>query len=58
MTATDKPIGVLGGGAFGTTLAHLTGSNDQQALLWMRDEERAAHLDPKQRGQAEAGRVR
>lgn len=44
MTATDKPIGVLGGGAFGTTLAHLVGSNDNDALLWMRDADRAATL--------------
>lgn len=44
MTATDQPIGVLGGGAFGTTLAHLVGSNDNQALLWMRNADRAAAL--------------
>ncbi len=44
MTPTDKPIGVLGGGAFGTTLAHLAGDNGHQALLWMRNEERAAAL--------------
>ncbi len=44
MTATDQPIGVLGGGAFGTTLAHLAGSNGHQALLWMRNAERAAAI--------------
>jgi len=44
MTATDKPIGVLGGGAFGTTLAHLAGSNGHETLLWMRNEERAAAI--------------
>jgi len=44
VTTAVKPIGVLGGGAFGTTLAHLTGSNNQQALLWMRNADRAAAI--------------
>jgi glycerol-3-phosphate dehydrogenase (NAD(P)+) len=44
MTATDKPIGVLGGGAFGTTLAHLAGDNGQDALLWMRNGQQAADI--------------
>jgi glycerol-3-phosphate dehydrogenase (NAD(P)+) len=44
MTSPDKPIGVLGGGAFGTTLAHLTGENGHEALLWMRNADRAAAL--------------
>jgi len=44
MTHADEPIGVLGGGAFGTTLAHLAGSNGHDALLWMRNADRAAAL--------------
>lgn len=30
-------VGVLGGGSWGTTLAHLLGENGHKALLWLRD---------------------
>ncbi|MFH2009802.1 MAG: NAD(P)H-dependent glycerol-3-phosphate dehydrogenase [bacterium] len=41
MSDSAQPIGVLGGGAFGTTLAHLVGCSDHDALLWMRNGDRA-----------------
>ena len=43
MSATT--IGVLGGGAFGTTLAHLVGSGGNDPLLWMRDADRARAIE-------------
>lgn len=30
-------VGVMGGGSWGTTLAHLLGQNGHQVLLWLRD---------------------
>jgi glycerol-3-phosphate dehydrogenase (NAD(P)+) len=33
-----RPVGVLGGGAWGTTIAHLCASNGRKTLLWLRDE--------------------
>lgn len=41
---TSRPIAVLGGGSFGTALANLLAANKQQVLLWMRDEQQAAHI--------------
>ena len=40
--ASEKPvIAVLGGGSFGTALAHTIASNGTYVYLWMRDEDRA-----------------
>jgi glycerol-3-phosphate dehydrogenase (NAD(P)+) len=38
-------VAVLGGGSWGTVLAHLAGLNDCETLLWMRSEERAAEIN-------------
>lgn len=32
-------VAVVGGGSWGTTLAHLVGENDHQVIHWLRDEE-------------------
>lgn len=37
MKALDKPVGVLGGGAFGTTLAQLAARAGHRSMLWLRD---------------------
>ncbi len=39
-------VGVVGGGSWGTTLAHLLGKNGNKALLWLRDKE--SYLDIKE----------
>lgn len=44
MKALARPVGVLGGGAFGTTLAQLAARAGHRALLWMRDEAAAAAI--------------
>jgi glycerol-3-phosphate dehydrogenase (NAD(P)+) len=38
------PVGVLGGGAWGTTIAHLVASAGRRARIWMRDEAVRAEL--------------
>ncbi|RMG17187.1 MAG: NAD(P)-dependent glycerol-3-phosphate dehydrogenase [Planctomycetota bacterium] len=38
-------VAVLGGGSFGTVLAHLAGRNEHPTRLWMRSAERAAELN-------------
>lgn len=38
-------VAVLGGGSWGTTLAHLAGVTGNETLLWMRDVERAKELN-------------
>ncbi len=38
-------VGVLGGGSWGTTLAHLLGLNGQNVLLWLRDEKSCQELN-------------
>ena len=38
MTGRPPPVGVLGGGSFGTTLAHHVAANGHPTLLWLRDE--------------------
>ncbi len=48
---TAIPVGVVGGGAFGTTLAHLVGKNGHTALLWMRDRERAEAISRDRRNE-------
>lgn len=44
MTALARPVGVIGGGAFGTTLAQLAARAGHGSLLWLRDAEAAAHM--------------
>jgi glycerol-3-phosphate dehydrogenase (NAD(P)+) len=44
ITRLDRAVGVLGGGAFGTTLAQLAGRAGHTALLWLRDEELAGRI--------------
>lgn len=39
-------IGIVGGGSWGTTLAHLLGKNGHRSLLWMRDQN--AYMDIKE----------
>lgn len=39
--SNTHPIGILGGGAFGTTLAHLVARSGHTPLLWLRDTELA-----------------
>jgi glycerol-3-phosphate dehydrogenase (NAD(P)+) len=43
--AAAAPVGVLGGGAWGTTIAHLLGMRGTQALLWMRDAATCAEVN-------------
>ncbi len=38
MSGARAPVGVLGGGAWGSTIAHLLGENGRRTLLWLRDE--------------------
>jgi len=38
MSVSLQKVGVLGGGSWGTTLAHLLGANGNKTLLWLRDE--------------------
>jgi glycerol-3-phosphate dehydrogenase (NAD(P)+) len=45
MTTVTRPVGVVGGGTFGTTLAHLAGQQGHEALLWMRDTAQARALN-------------
>jgi glycerol-3-phosphate dehydrogenase (NAD(P)+) len=40
-------IGVLGGGSWGTTIAHLVRGNGHPTLLWMRDKKVAADISKK-----------
>ena len=40
-TLKDHKIAVIGGGSFGTALAHVVASNHFETYLWMRDERRA-----------------
>lgn len=37
----DHKVAVIGGGSFGTALAHVVASNHFETRLWMRDEQRA-----------------
>ena len=37
----DHKVAVIGGGSFGTALAHVVATNDSETRLWMRDELRA-----------------
>ena len=40
-----KTISVLGGGSWGTVLAHLASLNGNKVTLWMRDEETAKEIN-------------
>ena len=40
-----KSISVLGGGSWGTVLAHLASLNGNKVTLWMRDEETAKEIN-------------
>jgi len=40
----SAPVGILGGGAWGTTVAHLVASAGKRALLWTRDEATNAEM--------------
>lgn len=42
-------VGVIGGGSWGTTLAHLSGINNNKTLLWMRDEKGIEEVNSKHR---------
>ncbi|MGE0712432.1 MAG: NAD(P)H-dependent glycerol-3-phosphate dehydrogenase [Planctomycetota bacterium] len=44
MSETLGRVGVLGGGSWGTVLAHLAGLAGAESVLWMRDAERAREL--------------
>ncbi|MBI2567487.1 MAG: NAD(P)-dependent glycerol-3-phosphate dehydrogenase [Candidatus Schekmanbacteria bacterium] len=47
-SAADRPvIGVLGGGSWGTGIAHLLAANGNEVLLWMRDGDVAASINEK-----------
>ncbi len=37
MRKTDKPVGILGAGSFGWTLAHILCRNGKEVLIWSRD---------------------
>lgn len=43
----DKNVAVIGGGSWGTTLAHLMGLNGYKVYLWLRSEERAEEINTK-----------
>ncbi|MCA9772036.1 MAG: NAD(P)-dependent glycerol-3-phosphate dehydrogenase [Myxococcales bacterium] len=38
MNPRARNVGVLGGGSWGTSIAHMLGSNGHRVLLWLRDE--------------------
>lgn len=42
-------VGVLGGGSWGTTLAHLLGINNKKALLWLRSPDAITEINTKHR---------
>ena len=42
---TGKPIGIIGGGAWGTALANAVASSGKAVALWMRDPEAAADAE-------------
>lgn len=44
MKALAKPVGILGGGAFGTTLAQLAARAGHRALLWLRNPEALSRM--------------
>jgi glycerol-3-phosphate dehydrogenase (NAD(P)+) len=50
-------VGVLGGGAWGTTIAHLLGGNGHDVLLWMRDGARAAEVNERRTNEKFTGRL-
>lgn len=42
---TKKTVTVLGGGSFGTVIANLAADNGHDAILWLRNEERAEEIN-------------
>lgn len=40
-----EPIGIVGGGSWGTALAHLIGGNGRDVLMWMRDAQAVESLN-------------
>ncbi|MNR86841.1 Glycerol-3-phosphate dehydrogenase [NAD(P)+] [compost metagenome] len=50
LEATGRPrVGVVGGGSWGTVLAHLAASNDRPVTLWVRDPEAAEAINATRR---------
>ncbi len=45
-TLKNYKIAVIGGGSFGTALAHVVASNHFETHLWMRDQQRACEAQP------------
>jgi len=45
MTSKTRRAAVIGGGSWGTALAHLMASSGAEVLLWMRNEERVAEIN-------------
>lgn len=50
-------VGVLGGGAWGTTIAQMLASNGHDVLLWLRDEERCAEINGKRTNEKFTGKI-
>lgn len=46
---TRTHVGILGGGSWGTTIAHLVRQNGRPALLWLRDHEVALSISKKRK---------
>jgi glycerol-3-phosphate dehydrogenase (NAD(P)+) len=47
MSQDQAPVGVLGGGSWGTTIAHLLGVNGRDAILWLRNDAVAEEINRK-----------
>ncbi|HEY9899529.1 MAG TPA: NAD(P)H-dependent glycerol-3-phosphate dehydrogenase [Pantanalinema sp.] len=52
---TPHGVSVIGGGSWGTTIAHLIGENGHPVKLWMRDPEQVAELNLKHRNERYLG---
>jgi glycerol-3-phosphate dehydrogenase (NAD(P)+) len=44
MTSAKQPVAVLGGGSFGSVIAHLLATNGWPVQLWLRDEKKVTHI--------------
>lgn len=49
VSPADEPVGVIGGGSWGTALAQLAACAGRDVLLWMRDREKAGSLNSSNR---------